>query len=367
LSFRLKLSSVPSSVAAGRSFLGSRVGLDLALILALTSFCAFISFGALLPRHALYWDDWGLYEIFRDELQALNRFGEIGWWFPHKQMGWPAYYYAALGDLLCINPPFLIYAAGSWALGRIGIIFDSYYDLFLFHIAFVSPLLNSIAVYAASRQVFKRAATVRYCLILSAFSPGVMLNLSDVGFSEPTAYGLFFVAAFLYFLRRPSRRSAWLIGLAGCVVGLTINFPALVANAMLPPMLLAAIVIPRSGRRRLWRGMRRVPARQWLLMIACAAICAAAPLAIFSQGRGIVRSRVGTATYSFGQLAPGNPLEVLTASVPTFGMSWHGEFRCVSEVSLNLAYFGYTYLGGNFCFSSSSPSPSSPWPPPARS
>lgn len=293
--------------------------IDLALIAGLSLFIGLIMFYQYDSK-LLYHDNWSFYGLFRDQLHSLNRYGEIGWWAPHYQLGWPAYYYAILGDNNCTGPVFVFWGFAAWLAGRLGIHSDSFYLLYLINYAFVVPLLAMFAAYAVLRQLFRNRTVIRFALILAAMSPAVLQSPTTSSHLEQLTYGLSFLAAYLYFLRRPSRRSFWLLGLTTCVLALTFNHPSLLDNAILLPASVAVITfVPRRGWRRLWSAARSVPPWHFAALAVCVAICFIPVALAVSQGKDIIRVRSGSQEYGLDDMVVGNPLIGLIASTPYFG------------------------------------------------
>lgn len=295
--------------------------IDVALILGLTLFVGLIMVFQYDAR-LLYYDNFGLYGMFRDQLHSLNHFGEIGWWAPHYQSGWPAYYYGILGDNNCSSPLFVLWGSLSWIAGRLGFQTDTFYLVYLINFAFVTPLLSTLGAYAVLRQLFHNRTVIRYALILAAMSPSVALNATSAGVLETLMYGLYFLAAYLHFLRSPSRLSFWLLGLTTCILTLTANYLSLVVNAVLLLATVAVItLVPRRGWRRFVTALARIPRRHVAALVVCASICILPSLITFSQGRDIIRTRAGDAGYDLDKMAVGTPLIGLIASTPNFGFA----------------------------------------------
>src|SRR5688500_3641245 len=80
------------------------------MILALTVFSSFLTCFFFLRDGALYWDTGQHFSQFRDNLHSLNAYGEVAWWFPHIQGGWPSYYYSILGFPHGASPLFAVVA-----------------------------------------------------------------------------------------------------------------------------------------------------------------------------------------------------------------------------------------------------------------
>src|SRR5688572_7029586 len=86
--------SRPARVAFPR---GPGISASTSLVLGLAFFSFFVTCFFFLKDGALYWDNGQHFSQFRDNLHSLHAHGEIAWWFPHVQGGWPSYYYSILG------------------------------------------------------------------------------------------------------------------------------------------------------------------------------------------------------------------------------------------------------------------------------
>src|SRR5688572_30526171 len=133
--------------------------------------------------------------------------------------------------------------------GILGVSIRAYVPIYVVYFGLLTPLLFLFSVRSFARTFLKSDRAVVYALVLAAFSPGVMLNISDVGFLEPAAYGLFFGAALLRFLNAPGRRSYWMLGLTLVPLGLSLNFAFLFWNAVALPLLVVVMLVC-AGRRR---------------------------------------------------------------------------------------------------------------------
>jgi hypothetical protein len=298
-----------------------QLAIDLALILGLTLFVGFLMVFQYSSR-VFYHDNWSFYGLWRDQLHSLNRYGEIGWWAPHYQAGWPAYYYAILGNNNCSGPIFVLWGSLSWIAGRLGFQSDTFYVPYLINYSFVTPLLATLAAYAVLRQLFRNRTVIRFALILAAMSPSIVQNATSAGVLESLTYGLFLLAAYLYFLRCPSRLSFWLLGLATCNFVLTFNYPSLLENVVLLPAAVAVITfVPRGGWRRLWTALTSIPWWHYAALAACAVVCALPNAVALSQGTDIIRTSAGGHEYDADKMCVGNPLVGLVASTPNFGFN----------------------------------------------
>src|SRR5947209_2233423 len=106
---------------------------DFAAIVVLSLFSFFVTSYGFLTTGGIYWDNALFFSLFRDNLHSLNEYGQVAWWFPHKQMGWPSYYYSILGDLSFSSPIPVVIGFVCWFLGRLGVTIENYQPLMIFH------------------------------------------------------------------------------------------------------------------------------------------------------------------------------------------------------------------------------------------
>ena len=320
-----------------------------AVILALSLFSFFLTCFFFLRDGALYWDNGQHFSQFRDNLDSLNRYGQIAWWFPHIQGGWPSYYYSILGFPHGASPLFALVAFACWIAGVVGVSIRSFLPIYVAYFGLLTPLLFLFSVRAFARTFLKSNHAVVYALVLAAFSPGVMLNISDVGFLEPAAYGLFFGAAVLRFLRTPTRRTYWMLGLSLIPLGLSLNFAFLFWDAVAIPIFLIVVLVFAGRRRRAIVAALRWPgAKGWAILCGLFILAALPNLVAYAQGHDeLIKPHLGGVSYSFEQILPGNPLTSLAVSLPGFGSKWAPQYRANWALAEKTTgeHIGYIYLG----------------------
>src|SRR2546421_348930 len=110
----------------------------------------------------------------------------------------------------------------SWILGRVGIIVSDYTTFYIIYYIYLVPLLFSVSIYLLASQIVRRLYSRIFVIVMAAFSPGVILNLSDMGL-EQTAYGFLFSAAFLRYYSEPNGKHFVRLISASCLVMLAFN------------------------------------------------------------------------------------------------------------------------------------------------
>jgi len=274
-------------------------------------------------RGSLYADNLLHYGFFYNNLQSLNQHGVPAWWFPNNQMGYPGYFFSIISIVNCGMPAFALLGAVAWGLGRLGIVIGSIHPWYVFYFGALVPLLFLVGVWLVARELFRSRVVVAYVLVVAAFSPGVVTNLSDIGGLEHIAYALYAIAALLRFLRTPGDRRAFLILVfTACLLGLSANYLFLVSAVPLCGVVMLTIGLHRTFRRRFRRLMAAVPVSRRAALVLLPVLCALPNLIAFSQRGSLVQREAASLSYSFAELKPGNPWEVLVASSPAVGLDW---------------------------------------------
>jgi hypothetical protein len=318
------------------------------IIIGITGFAAFISGGHFLSTNTLYHDNLLFFSLFRNNLQCVNQFGHIAWWFPGSQMGWPAYYYSLLGDLPLTSPMMSLLMGVCWIAGRLGIHFNSYLPIYVFYLCFLQPLALTLGAFTFVRQFCKNRHCLLAVVILMAFSPAAVLNATDPGLMEPTAYFLFFCAALIYFTKTRSKTGFLLLCTACMANALLLGFNFILWNVLAIPLLVVLILFyPAMHIRDLVTAFKSVPKKYLLGGALLLAIGAAPTLLAYSQTGDLIRTKIGTGTtYSVAQLKTGNPIDFLAVSLPGYGMTWqNGDTEwALGPIVLPMQY-SFNYMG----------------------
>jgi len=320
----------------------------LMIIVGCCGFAGFIFGYRFISTHTLYHDNLLLFNLFHDNVQAVNQFGQFAWWFPGSQLGWPAYYYSILGVLPLTSPMLSLIIAISWVLGRLGIHFQSYLPIYMVYLSFLQPLALTLGAFAFVRQFCRNRQCLLAVVILTAFSPGVVLNNTDPGLMEPTAYFLFFCAGLLRFIKLQTRNSYMLFCAACMANALLLGFNFILWNVLaIPLFLILLFLFPAFHLGRLKSALRAVPPFYHAIAAVLIVTCAAPALVTYSQTGDLVRTKLGSGTtYNVEQLKPGNSIDFLAVSLPGFGMNWENQD---TEWTLGPAQaerqYGFNYMG----------------------
>jgi len=175
-------------------------------------------------------------------------------------------------------------------------------------------------VWLVAREVFRSRAAVRYTLTVAAFSPGALLNLSDPGVIEYSAYSLICAAAYLRFIAVPSRKRFWALCTAALLVSIAPGYHILLSGVAPLAILFLASLVASPVTRSALRSVRVLDALVAIALVF--AVATPSVLAYAQQHDDVVFTQVGGLGYPFGALKPGNPLQFLMASVPGVWFDW---------------------------------------------
>ena len=247
-------------MSGGTSFAKSDTG----FFLAIAVFSIAVLFGPMALGGYLYHDTLRQYSFFYDNLDSLNRFAEPAWWSPQINYGTPSYFYALLGISNSGKPVFVALGFLAWLLGRLGIALPPLFPVFMLYLGVLVPLMFLIGIRVVAMQLLRSRAAVRYALVVAAFSPGMLMVLSDPGVLEYTTYTLYCTAAFLHFVGRPNQRSFAILCLSALLISISLSH-SVVATALplLPMLVVASAIASRPVRRALWQIRRSTRSPRW--------------------------------------------------------------------------------------------------------
>lgn len=293
---------------------------DFAFLLGLTALQAAVIAGPFLVTPALSNDTLGSYGLFYDQLDSLSRFGEPAWWGPHVRFGTPTYFFGILNIASLGKPAFVAVGFLAWLLGRLGVALPSIYPFYVFYFGVLIPFLLLLGIWLVARALFRSRAAVRYVLAVGAFSPAVLLDLSDPGVTENAAYGLMCTAAYLRFVAAPSRRRFFGLCAAAMLVAIAPSSTVAISAAPMLVMVVGATLLLSPAARAALRSVRLADA-----VVAVALLGAVAAPSAIAYGQlhdRMVNAQLGTLSYSYGELKAGNPIQLLLASTPGAQFDW---------------------------------------------
>jgi len=323
---------------------------QLLFIVALTIFAGSAISGHFLINGTLFHEVNYFYSFFYDNLHSLNYFKEPAWWFPHNQFGFPGYISSILGGTNNISPSFMSLAFLFWLAGKLGVHIKSIHTVYVLHFGFIVPFMVNVGVWLVAKQLFRSNAVVIYALILSAFSPGVVTTISNVGVYEMTAYGLYFAAAFIYFVRVPKRSSFLVLSLTIFILASTLSFSFFLWDFIFIPVFIICSMIPLESYKKINQALSTVRLKYWLIIAVLSIICTL-PVVISYFQDPITRPGGGSKRYLLNIIRPGNPMELLGASTPGIGFAWdwdkHSDHATVRwlPTPIGLKHPAHAYLG----------------------
>jgi hypothetical protein len=317
--------------------------------------CQWFALSYLMIKHQVLINDTaGFASYYVDMWRSLHQDGSIAWWWPGGEGGFPSYIYAAIGDINGKAPHFVFCSLIFYVAGLLHLKITSFMWCYTFYFSLIVPFCFTLAAYYAARQLFFNVWSRIYVVIAAAFSPAVLLSLTDIGLSEPTIYLLILVGASAAFLRKPAVSSFWLCVVAVVALGLTGGYTALISTALLLVALFLAVVLTLDSRQLLIEALRVPSTLDWIvaLLIVLSSLVPGVIAVLDSR----VLNRAGDGLYFsdlLRQFPPGNPLEILFASVPSVNMNWiHNEFvpiplptRAVSYEYINLLAVPLAIIG----------------------
>lgn len=308
----------------------------------LSLFSSFTLAGVFFKQNALYGDRYYFFSYFYDIIHSLSRFHEFPWWNPSAQDGLPHYYTLLLG-LNFGNPVAMLMAGAAYLAGLLNIPLMSVTRLYVLYLGVLVPLVYMAGVAMCSRRFFRSNAAVLFVLVIAAFSPGMVTNLSDIGF-EPAAFALLFVASFLHWLDHPERRSArWGMLLSALAALVCVNYLFLFWNLVFIPLFVAAwytAVLRPAGKR-----LPSLPVGMLAVGGICLLIVIAPTIFAYFQGGDMVRRPMNTRVYEYYRIASGNPIQFLSVSLPAVVMKSCSYISYEEATRLLQSPYVYNYLG----------------------
>ena len=287
-----------------------------------------------LKSKALLHDNLFHYSMFHDEWESLNKFGVHVWNLDGYPTGRATYLIGVLNSPSLFAPMGRCFGGGALRVGRLGFHPAGWMPFYVFYFAIVAPWLFVVACWLAARQVFGAAAQC-YVIAVAAFSPAVLLNLTDVGHLEHLAWFVLWMTAVTAFVNCSGRWQRFSLWFCTVALALTANHLFLMFEVWaLPLFLLLLLLWPRAVKtvRREWltlAGVVTVAALVWLITY----------LPALSQVRGYSRSGNDGLTYGASMIHPGNILEVLLQD-PRVGFDWVGNSFAAMRGGFSYGYIG---------------------------
>lgn len=315
-----------------------------------TIFCSLIAFllvgYPLIMTDSLYHDQHTLYSFYRNSFLSILHFGEIRWWDPTIQYGFPSYYFSFLG-LYASTPLFWLTEGGMFILHLLGIRDINMHTVIVVYVSLLIPLLFNISFLTLTRQIFKTKTTLAITVIMAAFSPGLLYSVSEAGFGM-TAYGMFVAAAMLAFIRNTSRNNYLLLNIALCVLLLSFNHPSLFWNPLFLIVFGSSLLLfPERNFKDILSDYISLPLWQHIFFAISTLISILPTTICYLAGSEIFRDAIGKkSTFDPLKIFGGDPLEFFLAGIPGFGTIRQGEVLAGFPQLIPSAYYlEYPYMG----------------------
>lgn len=290
------------------------------------------------------------YPFFWNNFHALNSYQTFAWWMPDMTFGYPGYYFSMVGGINIKSPIFMLFGFFAYGCGIVGIHLQNIFLFYQLYVGVAIPLAFVLSTFLLARLIFQDKKVVYFVTILAAFSPAVVLNLSDPGNLEPLANDIFWTFALLSYLRKPCVKSFLVLGLASGILMLSLGYGFITWGPIYFPLLFICCLVPLRGAKRIIASLRVMPRSAWMAFMLLCVVCAAPSLLAMRDGKNFSNFRTGELSYSYTALKMGNPIEALSASTPSVFFNWNAYISDPKGSGSNqflplYGQGGYTYLG----------------------
>ena len=321
----------------------------LATHIIFTLFCCVIGFllvgYPLIMTDSLYHDNSGLYSFYRNSFLSVLHFGEIRWWDPGIQYGFPSYYFSFLG-LDASTPLFRLTEAYMYLLHLLGVRNIAINTVIVVYLTLLIPLLFNLSFLALTRQIFKKNTTFIIAGMMAAFSPGLIYSVGEAAFGL-TAYGMLVAATLLSFVRNSSKKNYLLLNITLCILLLSFNHLSLFWNALfLLTFGIALLLFPERSFKDIVTDYISLPLWQHILFCITIVLSIFPTLFCYLAGTEIARSGTSNSLYDPLSIFGGDPLEFFLAGIPGFGTVRQGEVLSgIPKMIPSRYYLEYPYMG----------------------
>lgn len=307
------------------------------VLIILQSFEFYISCDVFFTKGGLFWDNYKLFSYFFDNLHSLNYFGEIAYWFPHIQYGLKGYFYSLLGDMNCISPIFMTIGAIFWLLGKFHIIITSIHDMYVWYYGAIIPFLFTISMWTFARRILSSGLSQYYVIIVSIFSPGTLLNISDIGFLEPIAFSFLLLSSYLRFIKDPSPASFWVLSLFILIWCLSANYTYTLFAILFVPLFLIVYNTNKSSLNDTINAIKIISLTNICILLFSVIVCIIPKYHILIQNEDMIKTSFHGLYYNANQLHSGDPLIYILNSVPVS--------ERIFRIGHDIYYADYNYTG----------------------
>jgi hypothetical protein len=274
-----------------------------------------------IPNHDLYQGA----AAFATSMHSMRWTGDIAWWNPAGENGYPQYYQALLSPLAPTlgHIVFILWAQLIQALARVDVVIPEYFQ-YLTVTYVVLPFLATLAFAWLCTILFRSRGVTALVVLVFTFSSTGLWNSAWVYFQEPASL-YFLLGAVIGFLKRPSPRSASLVLAAGLVQLASVNYWTLFHSWFVLVVLGTYAIVHwrqvRRAGRRLGEMIRRWPFPATGLAVMILAVVGLWTGVVVStlRAESAVYLREGRERFALGQAElPRLGFDLVHAFVPDF-------------------------------------------------
>ena len=306
-----------------------------------------------LIDHSLENDSFFYFPYFQEHLFSINRYGEIAWWFPHIQNGWATDFVGILA-FPGISPLFALISFIIWVLGRLGLLIDQYFYVYIFYYGFFLTGLFMYSISLLSKEIFKFKFTRIYLVSITAFSPVIITQLTEMAKIEPLIFFILLIFSAIKLFQRQNRLRYCFFIFSIYSFTLSINFASTFFSvpALLIVIIGSFIFVPNFKEKIIFL-IKNIRFLYIFFFIVGLFICAA-PIfyaALNINGFSFNIENISAAgspnglKYDITQMVPGNPLEFLLGSTPGVGFDWMGYRNIWQILTSERSIISYIYCG----------------------
>ena len=323
------------------------------LILFLTLFSGLSTNLFFLINHSLVGDAFSYYPYFQEHLFSLNRYGEIAWWFPHVQNGWATDFTGIL-SFPGFSPLFVVLSFIIWIFGKLGILIEQYFFIYILYYSFILPGILIYAVSLVSKELFKSFFIRVYIIVLVSFCPAIILQLTEMVKIESLIFLIFLIYTIIKLFQSQNRIRYYyfVLSIYSFVLSTSLGSTLFIFPFIVIMIVSTFLFIPYL-KDKLILIIKKSGFLYFILFIIGFTFCF---LPIYFQILNIHDfsfktldiSDIGSPNglkYDISKMVPGNPLEFLFSSTPGIGFEWMGYRNIYQPFCIERSSIAYIYCG----------------------
>ncbi len=323
------------------------------LILFLTLFSGLSTNLYFLINHSLVGDAFSYYPFFQEHLFSLNRYGEIAWWFPHVQNGWATDFTGIL-SFPGLSPLFVFLSFIIWIFGKLGILIEQYFYIYILYYSFILPGILIYSVYLVSKELFKSPFVRVYIMVLVSFCPAIILQLTEMVKIESLIFLIFSIYTIIKLFQSQNRirYCFFVLSIYSFVLSTSLGSTFFILPFIAITIVSTFLFIP-SFKNKLILIIKNFGILNFTLSVIGFIFCF---LPIYFQILNIHDfsfktlgvSESGSPNglkYDLSKMVPGNPLEFLFSSTPGIGFEWMGYRNIYHPYCIERSSVAYIYCG----------------------